>query len=706
MCTRPLAVAVSLFVTVLSGAAGAAYGDARVETTIVVVVPEGERTAPTEAALTRLKELNLGRVSVVSEDDSRRDRDADLVVMLGVNKSPRLSGAKGDAYAITAVSTAPLTITVSGVNDRGALYAAYRLADLLKAKADLTQLDLLVQPKVPKRYVSFGATTHGRQQYRPELYWRTLNELPRFGYNGVVIYPGGGTPVGRHAAPIVEASDGALSLEPENTAKWQQWLGRVDAYGLEIMMTVPPVIPPGYGDQAVEDFYSGGDEPPRYLADLKAHFRQYLELLTKAYPQADAYMFNSTEGATFGRSKRFFGPAPRRFSSADYLRNNERIMQAYFDVLADFFGADIHKACFWTHSFGTTSEGIRKMREVLFRHAAVTVIEDDFWNNNLWPHDLPAMAYLPEDLRSQVSTRNPFALFQIATDGEYYGGGSLPNAYPDSHVRSANEAVQRKARMVIQRLDLHDRTPYGTAFGSMEIVPFAASKQLWDPTPPLPEIWNEWANRRFGKQAAPHVIAALQESRTVLVKGLSGNGIDLLGVGSEFNPRLWKRSADGLTRFHLFGKAGKRLLEKTDRDVIFSPEYTAYQMDAHSIAIDEFEQNQDEAMRAVRRGLDRIEQAKPHLEQADYDMLKGIYDNGVHVLTAMRLLGRAAYATNIALSNYDNVDDPKALFERSVRDLQGFLEQGKLIPPMTRNLKQILESYKVVAAGAAEATSD
>ena len=72
----------------------------------------------------------------------------------------------------------------------------------------------------------------------------------------------------------------------------------------------------------------------------------------------------------------------------------------------------------------------------------------------------------------------------------------------------------------------------------------------------------------------------------------------------------------------------------------------------------------------------------------------------------MRLLGRATYATNIALSNYDDVDDPKALFERSVRDLQGFLEQGKLIPPMTRNLKQILESYKGVAAGTAGATSD
>jgi hypothetical protein len=701
-----LTAGVAVLIASLVGVAVAGEVAAGVGTRIIVVVPGGEKSGLTETALARLKDSDFVQFNVVSADRAPRDQDADLVVVLGVRQSRRLSGAKDDSYAITTVSTAPLTVVASGVNERGTLYAAYRLADLLKAKADLSRLDLLVQPKVRQRYVSFGATTHGRQQYRPDLYWKTLNELPRFGYNGVIIYPGGGTPIGRHASPVVEADNGELSLELENTAQWKQWFDRIDRYGLEIMMTVPPVIPPGYGEQAIETFYSGGAEPAGYLADLKKHFRRYLELLTTAYPQADAYMFNSTEGATFGRSRRFFGPAPRRSSGTGYLRNNEAIMKGYFDVLSEFFRADIDKVCFWTHSFGTTSEGIRKMREVLFQHPAVTVIEDDFWNNNLWPHDLPAMAYLPEDLRSQVSRHNPFALFQIATDGEYYGGGSLPNAYPDSHIRSANEALDRKARMVVQRLDLHDRTPYGTAFGSMEIVPLAASIQLWEPTPAPPEIWMQWAERRFGKQAAPHVVAALRESRTVLAKGLSCNGIDLLGVGSEFNPRLWKRSEDGLTRFHLFGKPGERLLDKKDGDVIFSPEYTTYQMETRRIAIDEFERNQREAMQAVLRGLEKIEQAKPHLGQADHEMLRGIYENGVNVLTAMRLLGRAAYATNIMLSNFDRVGDPKALFDQSVRDLESFLEQRKLIEPMTRNLKQILESYKALGGGAVEAANN
>lgn len=686
-----------------------AVGDlkaADVRTRVSVIVDGGVQAEVAATAVARLKELDFAQVSVVRDDSASGDQDADLTVVLGLNKSSRLTGAGDDAYALKTVSTTPLTVVASGTNARGMLYAAYRLQDLLKVKADLSRLDLFYRPRVRQRYVSFGATTHGRQQYRPELYWKTLNELPRFGYNGVIIYPGGGTPIGRQASPVVEGPDGALSMEAENTARWTRWFDRINAYGMEIMMTVPPVIPPGYDERAIDDFYDGGAEPPGYLADLKAHFRQYLELLTKAYPQVDAYMFNSTEGATFGRSRRFFGPANRRFPATGYLRNNERIMQAYFDALREHFGAEMGKVRFWTHTFGTTSEGIRKMREVLFRQPLVTIIEDDFWNNNLWPHDLPAMAYLPEGLRSEVSRRNPFALFQIATDGEYYGGGSLPNAYPGSHVRTANEAVKCNARMVIQRLDLHDRTPYGTAFGTMEIVPLAASAQLWEPTPDLAEIWNEWADRRFGKEAAPHVVAALQESHTVLVKGLSCNGIDLLGVGSEFNPRLWKRSADGLTRFHLFGKPGRRLLDKNAGDLIFSPEYTAYQMNTHTIAIDEFEQNQREAMSAVLRGLEQIEQAKPHLADADYRMLKGIYENGVNVLTATRLLGRTAYASNIMLSNFDQVADPKALFEQSIADLEGFLKQKKLIPPMTRNLQEIVASYRAAGTGAGKASEE
>jgi len=525
-----------------------------------------------------------------------------------------------------------------------------------------------------------------------------LKELPRYGYNGVLIYPGGGTPIARKSSPVLETEEGKLYLDTGNTKKWKTWFSEIKKYHHDIMMTVPPVVPIGYSSKEINDYYTGGPEPKEYITNLKSQFKQYLKLLTEGYPEIDGYLFNSTEGATFGRNERFFGPPDtKRFTNKAYLANNETIMKAYFDVLSDFFKSDINKVAFWTHSFGLTSEGITKMREVLFQYPKVLILEDDYWNNNLWPFNIPAMKYLQQDLRAKIHTKNPFGMFQIATDGEYYGGGSLPNAYPGSHIRSAKDALKRNARLVIQRLDLHDRTPYGTLFGTMEIVPIAASKQLWDPTPNEPQIWHQWAERRFGKKAAPFVIIALQESENILWNGLSCNGIDLLAVGSEFSPRLWSKDEKGLSRFNLFSTPGKPLVNKTDSDIIYSEEYTAYQMNTHSIAIKTYRQNQIKALNSIQKGLKEIEKAKPYLEPQDYKMLNDIFENGGYVIKALQLLGEAAYATNLVLSNYDNVQNPGELYNHSIKNLEIFIKESKLLTDMNKNLTSIVNNYKMVA---------
>lgn len=669
--------------------------------TVHIVPCAGEQASVTKLTVARLQEYGGFKVQAAQTADRATNS---LTILLGSAKdSPELqrqwaahTSAKPDSYLIRTVSTNPISIAASGIDPRGTLYAGYQLADLLKAKADLSALDIFRQPKIAERYVCFGATTHGRRKYDPQRYWKTLNELPAFGYNGVIIYPGGGTPIGRHSSPVVEAADGKLRLDPENTRQWKAWFAEIQKYQLDIMMTIPPVVPPGYAHKAIHDYYAGGPEPTGYLPALQSHFRRYLELLASAYPEVDRYMFNSTEGATFGHNVRFFGrPAPKRFSNVAYLRNNERVMRAYFDVLTEFFKSNLDRVGFWTHSYGLTSEGIAKMREVLFQYPRVTIIEDDFWNNNLWPFDLPAMAYLPPDLRAKVSTHNPFAMFQIATDGEYYGGGSLPNAYPGSHIRSAQNALSRNACMVIQRLDLHDRTPYGTALGTMKIVPYAASQQLWAPTPAEPAIWQEWAESRFGRPAAPFVIRALQESHGVILNGLSCNGLNLLAGASEFASGAWMK---GGSIFRLFGKPGQRLVNKGQHDVIFSAEYTAFEMDTHSIPMDEFRRNQARAQLAVRRGLEQIEMARPYLAERDYEMLHDVFVNGDRVLRAIRLLGEAAHAANLLLDNFDQVERPRRLLENATAEMKDFLREGTLTPEMTANLTKIVESYEEIAS--------
>lgn len=697
---------VRLVAWLLAGS-GALQGAGAPVARLHIVIPAGPAMPVAKIAVERLQEYS-GTSVQVSHGSSVAPAGPDtLTIVLGAaSDSAELQriwtahpAARPDSYLIKTVAVNPTTLVVSGIDARGTLYAAYRLADRLKARSEVATLDEFRQPRIAERFVSFGATTHGRRNYAPEQHWKTLKELPGFGYSGMIIYPGGGTPIGRRSSPLVEADDGTLGVETENTAKWRQWFAELKKYQLDLMMTVPPVVPAGFTKESIAEYYAGGAEPKGYRPALKAQFRRYLELLVATYPEADRFMFNSTEGATFGRNERFFGsPAPERFPITDYLRNNSDVMRAYFDVLAEVFQDRRDRVYFWTHSFGLTSEGVARMREILFGYPWVTIIEDDFWNNNLWPHDLPAMAYLPPDLRERVSRTNPFAVFQIATDGEYHGGGALPSAYPGSHIRSAQEAVARQARMVIQRLDLHDRTPYGTAFATMKIVPYAASQQLWDPTPPEPVIWREWASTRFGPAAADAVIEALEQSHCVLVDGLSGNGMDLLCVGSEFQPRLWMRDRTGLTRFFLFGRPGQLLVKKQPEEAITSGEYTAWQMGTRSLAIGEFRERQGRAMEAVRRGRREIEAARPHLQAADYAMLSGVFDNGANVLRAVRLLGESAYAANLVLDNFDHVPDPKTLFQKSAAELEAFLEERRLIPEMAGNLATILRSYRELVA--------
>lgn len=166
-------------------------------------------------AIKRIREYTNAIVQVEYSSSKRENKkEYDLTILLGASgDSQELKSqwqkhpyAKEDSYLLHTSSKQPLTVMASGINKRGVLYAAYQLADLLKAEADISMLNTFFEPKIEQRYVSFGATTHGRRYYRPALYYQTLKELPRYGYNGVLIYPGGATPIGRQSSPVPKKS--------------------------------------------------------------------------------------------------------------------------------------------------------------------------------------------------------------------------------------------------------------------------------------------------------------------------------------------------------------------------------------------------------------------------------------------------------------------------------------------------------------------
>ena len=269
---RKTAYLISLFFVLLTKQVLAKADDAIKD--ILIEVPGGRTSETALIAIDRIREYSNAITHIAAYPAGKEVRAKfDLTIIMGVSgEMPELKGqwknhpSTDDSWLLHAVSEKPLVLFASGINERATLYAAYRLADLIKSGADLGKTALFFEPKVVQRYVSYGTTTHGRRYHQPSLYYKNLKELPRYGYNGVLIYPGGGTPIGRNSSPVLETGEGVLYNTVQNLADWKSWFREVNKYKLDIVMTIPPMVPPGYTKKAIRDYYGGGPQPDGYIS--------------------------------------------------------------------------------------------------------------------------------------------------------------------------------------------------------------------------------------------------------------------------------------------------------------------------------------------------------------------------------------------------------------------------------------------------------
>ena len=126
----------------------------------------------------------------------------------------------------------------------------------------------------------------------------------------------------------------------------------------------------------------------------------------------------------------------------------------------------------------------------------------------------------------------------------------------------------------------------------------------------------------------------------------------------------------------MFRKPGIPLVDKTEDDEIFSGEYAAWQCRSQSMPIADIRNDQRDAMGLIENGLEAIELAKPHLKADDYEYLHEIYDNAQVILEAVMRCCEAAYATQIMLDNYDNVNDPQGAFNDALKELEKYADEA------------------------------
>jgi hypothetical protein len=676
----------------------------------LIVVNDAEN--PTLAiGIDRIKSFYKGVIETSDVfPDSSEQHNYKLIIVLGAADSrqelkkawQKFDGDDGDCFMVKTIKQDPPTIAVTGIGLRGTLYAAYRMAELLETGTELSSINVRLIPKVKSRYAYVAGATHQGRIHRPDLFIKTLQELPRYGFNGILMCPGAtaATPIGYHSglpfsypANLAITKDGRLDPQPEELQQWKTLLKKYDDYGLETMIYWCCLVPPGYDQKSIVNYYyHGGPEPPDYLEALRQYNYNLAKTFIETFPEIDIILFGPVEGGEWGQTIRLF--------TGNHHVSEKHVLPAYLDSLSKVCKQYNKKLAFWTHVAGITSSGIRALREALYKYPEILIVEDDYWPNAGWAH-MKVFGYLPDDLRMALADRkNSLGMFQNTTDGEYYGGGSMPNAFPEPFADSARQAVQLNFELVIMRFDLHDRTKFGTLFNMAEINPLSASAQLWSPTPSQDELWKSWARRRFGPKAAELILPALRSSGEIIQTGFVYSGLHL-AEWSAILARTWYVSDSPASRYNLFGRAGTPITPKNKNDVLQHADYYALQAENRTVSIAEFQARQNAAIHKAKQGIAQIDKARAYLCQEDYDYLHDAFEKVTVILEALKLLGKAAYATHIMMDNFDNVSDPKAAFEKTIDDLKKFADEVHKkygpdleYPPLHTNLVNIANHYQ------------
>ena len=551
---------------------------------------------------------------------------------------------EADAWAVDVSGGRPKRVTIRAASERARLYALYHIANCLREDKPPGEWTAWRRPLLPRRYALAIAGNVWSPVCRPDLFDRDIVEAPSLGLNGVILGCTSvhGTSIGRQTIPFTLTEDG-VEVDRFKLPMFQAMFDRLKSFGLDICLFHQAFIPPGFSMEQARDFYDGKCALPGFLDRCRDANRELADAIFTHLPQIDGLLHHSLE------CEWFWGNAVSIFPCEDDAAG-ERAFATYLDALADACGRHEKDLFFWAHICGINGRQIRLTRRVLARYPSVLVVEDSAWENCTWPTS-PVMGYLTDDLKKEV-TAGRFGLAINTTDGEYYGGGKLPSAYPDPHVRGAQTAAALGAEMAYVRLNGQMLTPMGTLDDVNAINVLSVCEAFWEPARPISECWRDWCSRRFGPAAAPTVASALQKSGVILTKGLSASRLGLIDhSGLAFYKWRPRSSANG---WALFAYPGRRLVEKP-YDELSTNDFKLWQVDGTGVELDAFLRDSAEADTAAREALREIESVRSELKPEDFDYLGKCFKDALVMMEVVRRTARGARASALCLEDSGGV---------------------------------------------------
>ncbi len=547
---------------------------------------------------------------------------------LVLNDKKIITGSKlgDDAWAVSISGDKPKQVAIEAKTGRAQLFAMYHIAGCLELGKPFSKWPVSQSPVVPKRYAWVTASKNYSPVFRPDWFDHDVAELPSMGYNGIVLECSKteGTAIGLQTIPL-ELTKNGVKIDRFKLPAFLQMFNRLKSYGLDISLFFQAYTPPGFKSDDVRAYYDGKRKLSGLINAIKESSYKMASALFVNMPQVDSLFFHSLE-------------CPWMWEGAIsiYPAKNDKISEQAFDAYltgltraSKEYGKDL---MFWTHVSGISARQIRSIHRVLERFPSVIVIEDHAWPNDTWPY-APVMGHIYEEAIEKFTTGR-WGMTIVTTDGEFFGAGALPTAFPDPHIRSAEAMVKYGAECGIVRLNQQNMTPLSTLRDCNAIHVIAVGEAWWSSPRPLDEQWHDWCTSRFGKSAAPVVISVLKESETIIKKGLSVSDMSLLDH-SGLSVHVWKPESKRL-KCETFDRPGKLLVNKPYNQLSSGDDFKAWQVKARGIPLETYLQGNTEARNTARNALKKISSVRKYLTADDYEYLTRCFEDAILMIEVLR----------------------------------------------------------------------
>ncbi|MDP7023787.1 MAG: hypothetical protein QGH42_06040 [Kiritimatiellia bacterium] len=545
-----------------------------------------------------------------------------------------------DAWAVTVSGDRPAQVAIDALSDRAQLYALYHIAECLAAGEPCAEWAISRRPRVPKRYAWPSAGNAWSPVFRPDQFKQVLEELPGLGINGVLITftPTHGTHYGRETIPFTLTEDG-VEVDHHKLAAFRNLMDELRSYGLDIHLFHQAFTPPPFTAELVREYYDGKRELPAFEEAVEKSSRELAEAIFTHLPQVDGLLHHSIE------CDWFWGNAVSIFPSADDKAAGSAF-EAYLRGMGQACTAHGKDLMYWTHVSMISARQLRLQRDLLANFPEVMVVEDHSYPNNLWAF-APVMGHLAPDLKASV-VKGRFGLAIDTVDGEYYGAGALPTAYPDPHIRCGQAAAELGAEMSFVRMNEQSLTPLGSLEDINAIHAIATTEQWWENPRPTEQLWQEWCERRFGVESASKIVSVLKKSSVFITKGVSAGHMPLIDHSGLATYGWQPGNTD--RAWGLFAKPGELLVDKP-YDALVGAEIRAWQVKARGVALDDFLRDSTEAEAAMREALREIAEVQNSLKPEDTAYLTRCFEDAIVMIEAVRETARAARANAVFLAD-------------------------------------------------------